>query len=642
MEEIKNYKKDYHNSLGDLVEIRIKNNQIFDNEVYIKKLSQCFKENDIILNISIKSIADRLIWLFISYKRFKENNFNEYIKKNIENTGVFDLVKITGLQYYKFPEIELNDNILEIKEGDYLVLNIFGNINEDKFDSIFEFLKNDDDILPICLCKLDDTQNNCIICISVFDKKKFDFIVNRLVQKGFEKNYSVIAELIWYDLEPSLTSDSNRKKGFLSSRIAGFYTYSLSERQNYIIKNFNLNGKEKALLKRAGSLKFEIADKMIENVITTMPFPYSIATNFIINNKNYLIPMVIEEPSVVAGASRAAKIARESGGFHSKAANESLTKGQIQLVDIKNIEHIKEAIEKTKEEIIRISNKKFESLSKRGGGLKDISVNLFRTTKTTQMAIVDLIIDTKDAQGANIVTGIAEYLSPYIEDVCNAKANLRIISNFAPERIVEVNAIFKKEYIGGSKVVDNIIHAYAMADIDPYRAVTNNKGILNGVCAVVLATANDFRAVEAGAHLYAFKNGKYGSLTEWSKDELGNLCGNLKIPLQIGFIGGVTRVNPISAISFKILGVKNVRELSEVIGAVGLASNFAALSALVTKEGISKGHMKLHAKNIAISAGAKNGEIEEVAKMLIEKQDINMHRAKELVANIVNKAVNDC
>jgi len=413
-----------------------------------------------------------------------------------------------------------------------------------------------------------------------------------------------------------------------SSQISGFYKLSIEERLK-IVKDFaNLTKEEEKLIKNTGALKPEIANHMIENVIGTIAIPIGIAVNFLINGKDYLIPMAIEEPSVVAAASYAAKIARKRGGFRA-SSTEPIMIGQIQVVDVKDVSAARTALLKAKDEIIKNANEQDPILVSLGGGAKDLEVKIL-DTETGPMIIVELLIDCRDAMGANAVNTMMEAVAPIVEKITKGRVYLRILSNLADRRLVRASVIVDKEALGGEDVVDGIIQAYTFAVADPYRCTTHNKGIMNGIIAVVLATGNDHRAVEAGAHAYAVKSGKYNPLTVWQKTKDGNLVGSIELPMAVGIVGGATRVHPIARINIKILGVKTSTELGEVIAAIGLAQNLAALRALAA-EGIQRGHMALHARNIAIEVGATGDLIYAIAKKMVEEKNIRRDRAKQLI-----------
>jgi len=413
----------------------------------------------------------------------------------------------------------------------------------------------------------------------------------------------------------------------ITSNLSGFYKKDLNERLEEIIRQCNLNKEEISILK-GEKIDLKTLDLMSENVIGLMQLPLSIATNFKINSKEYLIPMAIEESSVVAAASNAAKLTLPEG-FKAKAS-EQIMIGQIQVTDCKDIKEAIKNIEKNKEKLIRKGNEVDKTLIKFGGGIKDIQQRIMYT-KQGKMLVIHLMVDVKDAMGANAVNSMCEALTESIEEITKGKVGLRVLSNLALHRIVEAEAEWKKEVLG-EKTIKGILNAFAFAEADVFRATTHNKGIMNGIDAIAIATGNDFRAIEAGCHAFASLSGKYKPLTFFEETSEGNLKGSIKIPLAVGIVGGATKVNPVAKISLKILGVKTAKELSEVMASVGLAQNFAALKALAT-EGIQKGHMKLHAKNLAIQAGAKGTEIERIANQMIKEGKITQERAEELLKN---------
>ena len=419
-----------------------------------------------------------------------------------------------------------------------------------------------------------------------------------------------------------------------TSQISGFYKLNPKERVQ-IIKDFaGLTDEEAHILQSTGSLKLELADRMIENVIGAMPIPLGIATNFLINERDYLIPMAIEEPSVVAGASYAAKMARVKGGFFT-SSTEPIMIGQIQVIGINNPHEAKKAILAAKEDILKKANEQDPMLVSVGGGTKDLNAKVIQTS-TGPMVITELHVDCRDAMGANAVNTMAEAVAPMIERITHGKVYLRIISNLATKRLARARTVIAKEAVGGEEVIDGIVEAYAFAEADPYRAATHNKGILNGIIGVVIATCNDHRAVEAGAHAYAARSGHYGSLTVWEKNKDGDLEGSIELPMAVGIIGGATKVHPVAKIALKILGVKTARELGEVLAAVGLAQNLAALRALA-HEGIQRGHMSLHARNVAIMAGASGRLINLIVEKMVEERKIRLDRAKELMKEYEEK-----
>ena len=419
----------------------------------------------------------------------------------------------------------------------------------------------------------------------------------------------------------------------LNSNIPGFYKLSIDERQQVITKLVNLNREELKLLKNYGYISPSQLDTLIENVIGSYHLPMGIACNFKINNKDYLIPMVIEEPSVVAAASNAAKIARKSGGFYSEKIR-SIMFSQIQVTNIKNMNIAKENIEKNKDKILKIANEQDPILTSLKGGAFDLEIHEISTRKGT-MLIVHLLVDVLDAMGANVVNTMAEAVAPYIEEICEGEVFLRIVSNLAIHRLARCKAVFNKELLGGDKVVEGIINAYEFALADPFRATTHNKGIMNGIVALTMATGNDTRAIEAGAHAFAALSGHYSPLTKFQVDSDGNLAGEIEIPLALGIIGGMTKIHPMARLALKILNIKSANELSQVAAALGLAQNVAALRALAS-EGIQKGHMSLHSRNIAKLAGVPEELIEKVAKKLVEDKKIRVDYAKEIFKKIID------
>ena len=415
-----------------------------------------------------------------------------------------------------------------------------------------------------------------------------------------------------------------------TSKIPGFYKLSPEERLEIVRDFAALSEEELKVLGNTGSLG-ETANRMIENVVGTMPLPVGIAANFMINGDDYLIPMAIEEPSVVAAASNAAKMARAKGGFLT-SSTEPIMIGQIQLTGVSDPFAAKFAILETKRRILALANEKDPVLVNLGGGAKDIEVNVIDTAEGP-MVIVHLLVNVKDVMGANAVNTMAEAVAPFIEQLTGGKANLRIISNLATYRLARARAVFARDAIGGEEVVARVISAYLFAKSDPYRCATHNKGIMNGVDAVVIATGNDFRAIEAGAHTYASITGKCQPLTRWEKNRDRDLVGTIELPIAVGIVGGATSVHPTAKTNLKILGVKTANELAEIIAAVGLAQNFAALRALAT-EGIQRGHMSLHARNVAIAAGAKGEQIDRVVEILVREKKVRIDRAKEVLEEI--------
>ncbi len=416
-----------------------------------------------------------------------------------------------------------------------------------------------------------------------------------------------------------------------SSRIPNFYKMPFQEKIRVISELAKLTAEEGELLKNTGSIPPEMAERMIENVIGVMPLPLGIACNFLINGKDYLIPMAIEEPSVVAAASNAAKMVRESSGFFTQST-EPIMLGQIQVVDVRDPHRAQFDILKEKERFIAEANKCDPILTSLGGGVKEVTVRIINAAKEEYL-VIELHVNCKDAMGANVINTMSESIAPLVENLTGGKVILRIVSNLAIERLARAKAIVKKDVLGGEEVVDRIIQVYDLAAADIFRCATHNKGIMNGIIAVANATGNDTRALEAGAHAYAALKGRYSPLTTWGKDADRNLVGTIELPIAVGLIGGATATHPIAKISRKILGITSASEMAEVMAAVGLAQNLAALRALTT-EGIQRGHMKLHARNIAIMAGAQDKQIDIVAAEMVKEGKVRLDRAKEILEKI--------
>ncbi len=392
-----------------------------------------------------------------------------------------------------------------------------------------------------------------------------------------------------------------------------------------------LDNREAESIGSFSGLESDTANRMIENVIGAIPVPLGVATNFLVNGKDYIVPMAIEEPSVVAAASNAAKMARKHGGFHTSNTGPVMI-GQIQTVRIKDPFRARMDILAHRDELLKKANDQDPKLVSVGGGAKDLEVKVIETKKG-QMVISELIVDCRDAMGANAVNTMAEAIAPDIERISRGRVFLRIISNLATKRLVRSTATFDTELLGGSDIAEGIVEAYAFADSDPYRCATHNKGIMNGVIAAALAVGQDTRALEAGAHSYAAKSGQYRSLTTYEIDQNGNLVGTIEMPMAVGLIGGASAVHPVAKACVKILGVKSATELAEVMASVGLAQNFAALRAL-SSEGIQRGHMKLHARNVAASAGATGDLVDLVAQRMVDERKIRFDRAQELLKEL--------
>lgn len=419
----------------------------------------------------------------------------------------------------------------------------------------------------------------------------------------------------------------------MTSRISGFFKLAPTERLEAAARQASLNDEEINQIKIGLSL--DQADKMVENVVGMFQVPLGIATNFVIDGREVLIPMATEEPSVIAAASNGARMAREAGGFVTSSSG-PVMRAQIQATGIVDPYSARQAILLHRDELIKMANDKDPMLVKFGGGVKDIEVYVI-DSRLGPMVVTHLIVDCRDAMGANAVNTMAEALAPRIEQITGGRVYLRIISNLADLRLARARAVFKAEEIGGHEVVDGILLAAELAQVDSYRAATHNKGIMNGVTAVVLATGNDTRAVESGAHAYASKSGQYRSLTRYEKNKDGDLVGSIEMPVAVGLVGGATRVHPVAKTAVRILGIKSADDLSRIIAAVGLCQNFAALRALAS-EGIQRGHMSLHAKNVAVQAGAKCDMIEIIAARMAAERRISVDRATELIAEMDEKA----
>ena len=422
-----------------------------------------------------------------------------------------------------------------------------------------------------------------------------------------------------------------------TSRIPGFYKMTVEERRQLLNEMKFLSEEDMNILEESNPLGVNNADKMIENVIGTFQLPLGLGLNFLINGKDYVVPMAIEEASVVASASHIAKIVRDAGGFETESTDRVMI-GQIQVVGCPDFNIAKEKVLSEKETLIQAANNAYPSIVARGGGANELDVRMLNEasdSKYGQMLVIHIYINTCDAMGANIINTMVESIAPLVEDITQGKVYLRILSNFADKCLARAKCVIRPELLqtggfSGEEVRDGVIHAYEFAQSDPYRAVTHNKGIMNGIDPVVIATGNDWRAVEAGAHAYAARNGSYQSMTTWHKDEEGNLVGKIELPMSIGIVGGATRVHPLAKFALQIMHIESAKELSEVIVAVGLAQNLGALKALAT-DGIQKGHMALHSRSVAIAAGATGEMVDIIAEELIRQKQIRVGKAKELV-----------
>jgi len=415
-----------------------------------------------------------------------------------------------------------------------------------------------------------------------------------------------------------------------TSRIPRFFRLKEEEKIK-IIENFSDLTEEEIVLVKEGFLKKEIRNSISENVIGSFSLPYSIATNFLINNKDYFIPMVTEEPSVVAAASYGAKLTRDGGGIFAENL-EDLMIGQIYFTNLKDSQSLKIQILENKEEIINFANKQDSVLGKLGGGVKDLEIKLFDGENIDSSLRIHLLIDVKDAMGANIVNLISEKTALFIENLVGIKSTLKIVSNLANRRLVKVKALVTKEALeregfDTEEVIDNIVKINSIGKNDIYRSITDSKGVLNGMGAVALATGNDWRALEAGAYGYSLTE-TYKPLVDWKKTNEG-LAGEMVVPVVVGIIGGIIQSHPLSKISLKILKVKTAQELAQIIASVGLAQNLAALRALAS-EGITRGHREVWAENVAMSAGIDRINIEKISQQMIKENNISIKRAKEI------------
>jgi hydroxymethylglutaryl-CoA reductase len=416
-----------------------------------------------------------------------------------------------------------------------------------------------------------------------------------------------------------------------SSRLAGFYNRSVQERLELLAEHAGLDDDELAILREA-SLGLERADLMTENVVGVYELPLGIATNFCVNGRDVLVPMVIEEPSVVAAASFAAKLVRAGGGFEAHAT-EPVMIGQMQVLDLADPWSARFALLHHKQRLLAVADEADPVISRLGGGARDLQVRVLECS-IGPMLVVHLLYDCRDAMGANAINTAVEKMAPLVEEISGGQVLLRILSNLADQRLARARCEIPVEELTfgdfeGQRVAQGIVEAWAFAAADPYRAATHNKGIMNGIDAVVMATGNDWRAVEAGAHAYAARSGAYTSLSTWSLVQ-DNLVGTLELPLVVGTVGGATRVHPAARVALKLIGADSARELAEIIAAVGLAQNLGAIRALAT-EGIQRGHMSLHARQVALAAGATGSEISRVAAQMTQTGIIRVDQAREIL-----------
>ncbi len=419
-----------------------------------------------------------------------------------------------------------------------------------------------------------------------------------------------------------------------NSRIPGFYNLNRSDRLVELAKGAGLTEADLAAFDPELGLSVDQADHMIENVVGLHALPLGIALNYQVNGRDVLVPMAIEEPSVVAGASFMARLARAGGGFQAEATAPEMI-GQMQVLDVPDLPAARQALLDQRTGLLEEAAGIDPVLQRLGGGPRDLEVRLIEQSPVGPFLVLHLIYDVRDAMGANAVNTAVEKLAPRVEDLTGGRVHLRILSNLADRRLARARCTIPLDQLGfgdysPEEVRDGIIAAWAFAAVDPYRAATHNKGIMNGVDAVVIATGNDWRAVEAGAHAYAARGGSYTSLSTWGKDAAGNLVGELELPMAVGIVGGATRVHPTAQAALKLLGVQTASQLAEIITAVGLAQNLAALRALAT-EGIQRGHMGLHARQVAAAAGARGEQIERLARQLVQEKTVRIDRAEEIL-----------
>lgn len=424
------------------------------------------------------------------------------------------------------------------------------------------------------------------------------------------------------------------------SALPNFRALTPAQRLDQVAALTGLTADEARLIAEPGALGTDRANGMIENVVGTFDLPFGVAGYFQVNGRSYVVPMVVEEPSVVAAASFMAKLARDDGGFQTSSSG-PLMRAQVQVLGIADPYGARQALLRQRDEILAIANGRDKVLIGLGGGCKDIEVHVFPDTPRGAMIVLHLIVDVRDAMGANTVNTMAEAVSPLVEQITGGSVRLRILSNLADLRLARARvrltaATLATRERSGEEIIEGVIDAYTFAAIDPYRAATHNKGIMNGIDPVIVATGNDWRAVEAGAHAYACRSGRYTSLTHWEKDASGALVGTIEMPMPVGLVGGATKTHPLARIALKILDVKSAPELGEVAVAVGLAQNLGALRALAT-EGIQRGHMALHARNIALVAGAVGDEVDRIARRMAEEHDVRTDRAVTLLQELRNR-----
>jgi hydroxymethylglutaryl-CoA reductase len=418
------------------------------------------------------------------------------------------------------------------------------------------------------------------------------------------------------------------------SRLPNFRAMTPAQRLAHIASACDLSPDEVQLLAKPGALSIARADGMVENVIGTFELPFGVAGNFQVNGRDVLVPMVVEEPSVIAAASFMAKLARDCGGFQTSSSG-PIMRAQVQILGIGDPHGARHALLARKAEILEVANSRDKILIGLGGGCRDIEVHVFEGSARGAMVVMHLIVDVRDAMGANTVNTMAEAVSPLVESISGGTVRLRILSNLADLRLARARVRLTPEVLttkerAGAEIVEGVLDAYTFAAIDPYRAATHNKGIMNGIDPVIVATGNDWRAIEAGAHAWASRSGRYTSLSHWERDKTGALVGTIEMPMAVGLVGGATKTHPLAQLSLKMMAVRSAQELAEVAVAVGLAQNLGALRALAT-EGIQRGHMALHARNIALVAGATGDDVDWVARELVARKDVRADLAAELL-----------
>ena len=427
----------------------------------------------------------------------------------------------------------------------------------------------------------------------------------------------------------SSSSSSTTTASPPSSAIPRFFEKTRDERLGAISGAAGLGaGDAETLRDASGGLAFEQADNMVENAIGTFATPLGVATNFVVNGRDVLVPMVIEEPSVIAAASKGAKAARGGGGFRA-AASDAYSIGQIQLLDVADADAAARSISERSKDIIALANTKSPTLSRMGRGAKEVSCRTV-DAPSGRMLVAELLIDVGDAMGANVTNSMCEAVAPLLEDVCGggARALLRILSNYSTRRTVRAQATFPQGVVGGPGVVGDMISAFEFADCDVYRAVTHNKGVMNGIIAVANATGQDGRAIEAAAHAYACRTGRYRSITQWGRNDSGDLVGTIELPMSVGVVGGVVNIHPVARACMRILGAGSAGELACIMASAGLAQNYAAMRALAT-DGIQKGHMRLHARNLAVAAGAGPDEVDGVVRRMVSEGTVSPQGARD-------------